>query len=296
MSLQTQNHQSLPAYFDRMIEAFHAGTASRHAHLGHWNLDERGTPIDNLNPGPDALERAQARLNGEVIQRGNVVSGTRILDVACGFGGLAEALGTMFHDLEITGINIDLRQLEICQRLQSTKSNALRWQEADACDLPFADAAFDTVFCIEAMFHFASRKRFLDEVRRVLKPGGTLVTTDILLVQDPQMPQFCFDAMLNDGYGPWPDPWCENGDAEDLLNASAHWSNVQQYDATQNTLPTYQYIVPQTHFAQGDSPTAGLHHRDPGDQAVRSAMMLHWLHQNGRLKYVYTSAVAGAES
>lgn len=289
MNLQTTNQLRSPVYFDRMINGFDAGTTGRHAHLGHWNLLENGRPDVSNDDDSAVFARAQSRLNSEMIRLAKVTSGTQILDVACGLGGLIQNLNDAFTDVDLTGINIDVRQLEICQRLQSTNANALRWQEADACDLPFAAATFDTVFCIEAMFHFASRERFLDEARRVLKPGGVLVLTDIVLVPDDRMPMFCFDAILNDGYGPWPDPWCENGDAGSLLKSKAAWTNIEQHDATKNTLPSYDFIVP--HGGASNSS-----HRDPNDIAARSAMMLHWLHANQLLRYEYVSAVAGASS
>ena len=43
-------------------------------------------------------------------------------------------------------------------------------------DLPFGDATFDRVFCVNALHHFADRSRFFAEARRVLKPGGGLLT------------------------------------------------------------------------------------------------------------------------
>jgi len=47
------------------------------------------------------------------------------------------------------------------------------------CRLPFPDASFNHVLCVEAMFHFASRRTFFAEAARVLKPGGAMVASDI---------------------------------------------------------------------------------------------------------------------
>jgi ubiquinone/menaquinone biosynthesis C-methylase UbiE len=42
--------------------------------------------------------------------------------------------------------------------------------------LPFADAAFDRVFCVNALHHFSDRAVFLGEAKRVLRPGGGVMT------------------------------------------------------------------------------------------------------------------------
>jgi ubiquinone/menaquinone biosynthesis C-methylase UbiE len=47
---------------------------------------------------------------------------------------------------------------------------------ARAEDLPWRDATFDRLFCINALHHFADRARFFAEARRVLRPGGGLLT------------------------------------------------------------------------------------------------------------------------
>jgi SAM-dependent methyltransferase len=53
---------------------------------------------------------------------------------------------------------------------------AARLVQARAEELPWRDAAFDRIFCINALHHFADRTRFFAEARRVLEPGGGLLT------------------------------------------------------------------------------------------------------------------------
>jgi SAM-dependent methyltransferase len=99
----------------------------------------------------------------------------RVLDVACGFGGTLARLDRMTPRLELVGINVDPRQLAVARRSLPERVMLVR---GDACALPFASARFDRVLCIEAAFHFASRRRFLAEAARVLAPGGRIVLTD----------------------------------------------------------------------------------------------------------------------
>ena len=47
---------------------------------------------------------------------------------------------------------------------------------ARAEDLPWRDGSFDRLFCVNALHHFSDRGRFFAEARRVLKPGGGLLT------------------------------------------------------------------------------------------------------------------------
>ena len=272
--------QTLPVYFDRLIDAWENGRSGRCAHLGHWDFTPEPGEAD---AGSDGFRIAQQRLDDVIIEMAIVRSGQSVLDVGCGLGGLIEGIDLQFSDMSLTGINIDPRQLDICQRLRSNSQNSIRWQEADACELPFPDNSFDRVFCVEAMFHFTSRRTFLAEVRRVLKPAGRFAGSDIRLTDSPttaSTPRFMIKALLNDGYGPWPDPWTSDGTAFSICQELG-FADVKLMDATTNTFPMYDYIISKNHSE----------HDDPVDAALRSAMLLRWLHTNGGLRYEYLSGV-----
>lgn len=102
--------------------------------------------------------------------------GGRILDVACGPGATTKRLLRRFPAEMVTGINISEAQLAAARERVPGSSFLLM----DAAQLAFADEQFDAVICVEAAFHFNTRERFLQEAMRVLKPGGTLVLTDMM--------------------------------------------------------------------------------------------------------------------
>jgi ubiquinone/menaquinone biosynthesis C-methylase UbiE len=257
---------SLPLYLEAILEDFLEGHESRSIHLGYW-------PVGSKISG--GLVAGQAQLDDLVIKAGDLADGLSVLDVACGLGGLIEKLNARYRRLELTGLNIDPRQLNICNRLRPKANNMFRWVEADASRLPFPDASFDRLFCVEAMFHFASRGEFLSEAFRVLKPEGRLVVTDILLI----MPATAFlevHAQLLAGYGPWPEPWIAPRQLVEHC-ANAGFTDIHLINITAETFPTYRFIMP----------SQGVLSSDP---LARSLAALHGLHANGNLVYCLGSA------
>ncbi len=267
----------VPPYFDFLIEAFRRGETGRFVHLGHWNVTEGFDP--EAPPGQNEFAQAQDRLNAYLLEMAALRPGLSLLDVGCGFGGTLDAVNRHLSNMDLAGVNVDPRQLELCRQIPPRNGNRLRWEQADACRLPFADASFDRVLCIEAMFHFGSRRAFIAEAARVLKPGGSLVASDIVLTPSGRQLQAADPAVRQEllpVYGPWPD--FEGRDAHHRALAEAAGLHTGEFlDATRNTVRSHRFTVPSA-FDRGEQ---------ADNPALRAAAMLRRLHRGGHLQYLY---------
>ena len=96
----------------------------------------------------------------------------KILDVGCKNGRLLFTLASFLKDCELYGIDLDERHIQKNQA--RNKHDNVHFQCAPAEDLPFENKYFDSIICTNALHHFPQRVRALDEMHRVLKPGGEL--------------------------------------------------------------------------------------------------------------------------
>lgn len=99
--------------------------------------------------------------------------GRDVLDVATGEGYGAAMLAQRARAV----CACDVAAEAIARAGVTFRRPNLRFVVGEAGALPMPDASVDVVTCFEALEHFAEQARFLDEVRRVLRPGGVLLVS-----------------------------------------------------------------------------------------------------------------------
>ncbi len=105
--------------------------------------------------------------------------GRRGLDLGCGLGGTSLYLARRFG-FQMTGVNINAAQLTLAAERVDRQglTDRITLLQGDAARLELPDDSFDFVVLMEVAFHVADKAALFAEVRRVLRPGGTLVLVD----------------------------------------------------------------------------------------------------------------------
>lgn len=136
--------------------------------------DTLGEGWYDANANPIALLRAESRLRNPWIEtrlRSHFSSASgplRVLDVGCGGGFLANYLATgafSVHAIDRSGPS-----LRVASR--HDLSGRVRYQEADAFELPYRGATFDAVCAMDFLEHVENPRAFIGEASRVLRPNG----------------------------------------------------------------------------------------------------------------------------
>jgi len=117
----------------------------------------------------DADQLAMARLRHSLVA--GLARGRDLLDVACGSGYALPLIAREARS--VTACDRDPTNIGEARAVLPSGSCCL----SDAGHLPFRDASFDVVACLEAIYYLPDWPGFVRGAGRVLRPGGTLVTS-----------------------------------------------------------------------------------------------------------------------
>jgi ubiquinone/menaquinone biosynthesis C-methylase UbiE len=101
-----------------------------------------------------------------------------LLDVACGPGIVSCFFAARVG--HVTGLDMVPAMLDRARRLQSERGlSNLVWLLGESTQLPFAEASFDSVVTRFSFHHFLDPLATLGDMKRVVKPGGTILVADV---------------------------------------------------------------------------------------------------------------------
>jgi len=98
--------------------------------------------------------------------------GERVLDVGCGPGNFTRSFASAAGDGLVVGLDASATML--ARAVQDTRAENVVYVRADAGALPFGEESFDAVCCFAALYLIEQPMLALEELVRVLAPGGRL--------------------------------------------------------------------------------------------------------------------------
>lgn len=120
--------------------------------------------------GPSTAEEHSLALEMLEISPGN-----RVLDVGCGPGNFSRDFAAAAGEGLVVGLDASATMLDVAVRRGGGANGAnLAYVRGDASELPFEDGTFDAVCCFAALYLIERPLRALDEIVRVLAPGGRI--------------------------------------------------------------------------------------------------------------------------
>jgi SAM-dependent methyltransferase len=114
-----------------------------------------------------------------LVERLRPRAGNRILDVGCGTGSVELRLSRLrVPQITLVGIDRLVERAIVAERTTDGHNLRASFGAADACHLPFADATFDSTFCVAVLQHIADVGEALREFARVTRPGGRILAVE----------------------------------------------------------------------------------------------------------------------
>jgi len=116
-----------------------------------------------------------APIHDRVVAALEIGPGARVLDVACGTGGVA--LRAARTGADVVGIDISADQLAKARRAARSEGLSIQFDQGDCEQLPYVDAEFDAVVSAFGAIFAPDHERTAAELARVCRPAGRLVLT-----------------------------------------------------------------------------------------------------------------------
>mmetsp|Transcript_17996 Transcript_17996/g.24933 ORF Transcript_17996/g.24933 Transcript_17996/m.24933 type:complete len:376 (+) Transcript_17996:67-1194(+) len=217
-----------------------------HIHLGYYTKEEMEAGYKKKN-----FIEAKYDFIDEMMKLGGISphldAGAKVLDVGCGVGGtsryLAKALGPK---ADVTGITLSPNQVKRATELAKEQDvpNA-KFTVMNALEMDFPDNSFDIVWACESGEHMPDKEAYINEMMRVLKPGGKYVMATWCQRDDRDKPFTEKDERdLNYLYEEWTHPYFISIEKyAELIDATGLMNKVTTADWKEETIASWRHSV-----------------------------------------------------
>jgi tocopherol O-methyltransferase len=114
---------------------------------------------------------------------------TTILDAGCGIGGSSIYLAKKYPNVTFTGITIAPNQVALATKFAKERNAPnTKFITGNYTETNFSDNTYDGIFALESSCYATDHKAFINEMYRILKPGGRLVVIDAFRTNRPLKP------------------------------------------------------------------------------------------------------------
>jgi ubiquinone/menaquinone biosynthesis C-methylase UbiE len=144
-----------------------------------------------MGPLFDSKLRGIIQPYDKFIERSSIKKGMKVLEIGCGSGALTTVVAkTVRESGKVYALDIQSKMLEqLSRKLARPEYRDIKNIElikSSAYELPFDDNSLDLVYLVTVLPEIPDRQKALRQIQRVLKPGGILAVTELLL--DPDYP------------------------------------------------------------------------------------------------------------
>lgn len=147
--------------------------------LNELGIEPDKVSLDHLQPVDEFHIRGDTATR-ELIRLADFTPDMHILDVGCGIGGSTRRLA---HEAGccVTGVDLSDEYIDTAARLTQLLNfeERVRFHAASALELPYADNSFDGAWSIQMNMNVEDKLGWLEEIYRVLKPGGRAVLYEV---------------------------------------------------------------------------------------------------------------------
>jgi len=137
----------------------------------------------------ESLEDAQQNKINHIIKKLNLKSGQKVLDIGCGWGGMAFEIARQTQ-CEVKGISLSENQIKYCKD-KAKELNMDNQVHFELCDYREVKDKFDRIVSVGAFEHFGKKfyKTFFKKVKNILNDNGICLLHTIGSVDSPSPPQ-----------------------------------------------------------------------------------------------------------